>query len=163
MTPLLEQVVATAHLVSAAAWFGALVYRTFFVDPKAARFLGGGGEYERFSLDLAHGMRGVVLLALLTCGLSGFVLVGLRWTPADGWLMLVVGKAGLWAVGFAVFAYISWVFWPRRVFATADEWPGVRRQGLVLSLVMIGIAGLGIVLGQLCQAVRAAGWTGGVT
>jgi hypothetical protein len=157
MTALLEQVVAMAHLVSAAAWFGALVYRTFFVDPKARRFLGGGGEYERFSLDLAHGMRGVVLLALLTCGLSGFVLVGLRWTPADGWLTLVVGKAGLWAVAFAVFAYISWVFWPRRVFAADDEWPGVRRQGLVLSLVMIGIAGLGIVLGQLCQAARSGG------
>ena len=157
MNTLLGQVVAMAHLVSAAAWFGSLVYRTFFVDPKARRFLGGGGAYERFSLDLAHGMRAVVLLALLTCGLTGFVLVGLRWTPADGWLTLVVGKAGLWAVGFAVFAYISWVFWPRRVFATADEWPAVRRQGFVLSLVMIGIAGLGIVLGQLCQAARAGG------
>ena len=157
MTSLLEQVVAMAHLVSAAAWFGALVYRTFFVDPKALRFLGGGREYERFSLDLAHRMRGVVLLALVTCGLSGFVLAGLRWNPAGGWLTLVAGKAGLWAVAFAVFAYVSWVFWPRRVFAAADEWPAVRRQGLALSLVMIGIAGLGIVLGQLCQWVRNGG------
>ena len=157
MTTLLEQVVAMAHLLSASAWFGALVFRTFFVDPKARRFLNDGSSYERFSLDLAHGMRGVVLLALLTCGLSGFVLVGLRWDPAEGWLALVAGKAGLWAVGFAVFAYISWVFWPRRVFATVDEWPAIRRQGLVLALVMIGIAGLGIVLGQLSQAARQFG------
>ena len=156
MTPIVEQIVAMAHVLSAAAWFGALVYRTFFVDPKARQFLGAESEYERFSLHLAHGMRGVVLLALLTCGLSGFVLVGMRWTPVDGWLTLVAGKAGLWAIAFAVFAYISWVFWPRRVFATIDQWGAIRRQGLVLSLVMIGLAGLGIVLGQLSQAARVS-------
>ena len=42
----------------------------------------------------------------------------------------------------------SWVYWPRRVFATADEFPKVRRQGLALALVMIGIAASGMVLGQ---------------
>lgn len=155
MKSLLEQVSITVHLLSGAAWFGALVYRTFVVDPKSLKFFGGGSGYERFSLDLAHGMRGVVLLALLTCGLSGFVLVGLRWDPAEGWLALMTVKTGLWVVAFAAFAYISWVFWPRRVFATADEWGAVRRRGVALSLVMIGIAGSGMVLGQLSQAARA--------
>ena len=157
MTSLLDQVLNTVHLLSGAAWFGALVYRTFFVDPKALRFFDGGRGYERFSLDLAHGMRGVVVLALLTCGLSGFVLMGLRWDPADVWLAVMAIKAGLWVVAFAMFAYISWVFWPRRVFATADEWAAVRRRGVTLSLVMIGIAGSGIVLGQLSQSVRGTG------
>lgn len=154
---LLDQAVAAIHLLSAAAWFGALVYRAFFVDPKALKFFQGGPEHERFSLELADGMRYVVMLALVACGLSGSVLAGLRWTPADGWLVLMVGKAAVWAVAFAVFAYISWVFWPRRVFAGPADWPSVRRQGVVLALVMIGIAGLGIVLGQLGQGVRAAG------
>jgi hypothetical protein len=154
MTPLLDQILLAVHRLSAAAWFGALVYRTFFVDPKARRFFDGGREYERFSLDLAHGLRAVVLAALGTCGLSGFALVGLRRSPADGWLALVAGKAGLWAIALAVFAYVSWAYWPRRVFAAPDEWVGVRRRGLALSLVMVGIAGLGIVLGQLSQAVR---------
>jgi len=156
MSALFDQTLIAAHLLSAAAWFGALVYRTFFVDPKACRFFGSGAGYERFSLDLAHGMRGVVLAALLTCGLSGFVLVGRRWNTDDGWLALIIGKAGLWAIAFAVFAYISWVFWPRRVFATADEWGAVRRRGLALSLLMIGIAGLGMVMGQLGQVARTA-------
>jgi hypothetical protein len=102
-------------------------------------------------------MRGVVMSALMACGLSGFALVGLRWNPADEWLALILGKAGLWAVAFAVFAYVSWVYWPRRVFATADDWGGVRRQGVILSLLMIGIAGLGIVLGQLSRAARVSG------
>jgi putative copper export protein len=153
---LLEQTIAAIHILSAGAWFGSLVYRTFFVDPKAHRFFDGGSGYERFSLGLAHGMRGVVLAALLTCGLSGFALVGMRWSPADGWQAMMVGKTGLWVVASAVFAYVSWVFWPRRVFSTADQWRGVRRQGLVLSLAMIAIAGVGIVLGQLSQAVRVS-------
>ena len=151
---LLDQTLATIHLLSAAAWFGALVYRTLFVDPKALRFLGGGSEYERFSLDLAHGMRGVVLAALVSCGLSGFALVGLHGNSAGGWQVLVAGKAGLWAFAVAVFAYVSWVYWPRRVFATTDEWTAVRRHGLVLSLAMIGIAAVGMVLGQLCHTAR---------
>jgi hypothetical protein len=153
---LFDQVVAAVHLLSAAAWFGALVYRAFFVDPKASQFLQGGPDFERFSLHLADGMRHVVMLALVTCGLSGFVLAGLRWSAADGWLALMAGKTGLWAVAFALFAYISWVYWPRRVFATAADWPALRRQGLALALAMIGIAGLGIVLGQVGQAVRTA-------
>jgi putative copper export protein len=153
---ILGQTLSAAHLLSAAAWFGALVYRAFFVDPKALRFFAGGAGYERFSLELAHGMRHVVLAALLTCGLSGFALVGLRWSAADGWLALVAGKAGLWAVALALFAYISWVFWPRRVFAEAADWPAVRRQGLRLALVMIGIAGLGIVLGQAARLAASA-------
>ena len=154
---LLDQTVAGIHVLSAAAWFGSLAYRAIFVDPKAMRFFRGGSEYERFTLDLAHGMRHVVLAALFVCGLSGFALVGLRWNMSDGWLALVVGKAGLWTVAFAVFAYVSWVYWPRRVFAGAADWFVVRRQGLMLSVLMIAIAGLGIVLGQLSQAVRTRG------
>jgi hypothetical protein len=153
---LLDQAIAAVHHLSAAAWFGALVYRVFFVDPKAIKFFGAGAEFERFSLDLADGMRYVVMAALLTCGLTGFVLVGLRWNSNDGWLELMATKAGLWTIAFALFAYISWVFWPRRVFAVASDWPSVRRQGLILSLVMIGVAGLGFVLGQLGQAARNA-------
>jgi putative copper export protein len=151
---LVDQFVAAVHHLSAAAWFGALVYRAFFVDPKALRFFRASAEFERFSLDLAHGMRYVVLAALLTCGLSGFMLVVLRWNSADSWFTLMAGKVTIWVIAFVLFAYISWVFWPRRVFAVGDELSRVRRRGLVLALVMIAIAGLGIVLGQLAQGLR---------
>jgi len=151
---LLENAIAAVHHLSAAAWFGALVYRTFFVDPKALRFFGAGAEFERYSLDLADGMRYVVMAALVTCGLTGFALVGLRWNWIDQWLTLMAVKTGFWAIAFALFGYISWVFWPRRVFAVAGEWPSVRRRGFILSLVMVAIASLGFILGQLAQALR---------
>jgi hypothetical protein len=153
---ILDQALAAVHSLSAAAWFGALVYRAIFVDPKALRFFHAGPEFERFSLHLAHGMRYVVPAALLTCGLSGLALMGFRWSASDGWLALLAGKGGLWAVGFALFGYISWVFWPRRVFAAGTEIGRIRRQGVVLALAMIAIAGLGIVCGQVAQALRVS-------
>src|SRR5436190_22500973 len=145
MASLLEHALASVHQLSATAWFGALVYRACFVDPKALRFFAGGSDFERFSLHLADGMRRIVLAALLVCGLSGFVLLGMRWsTAAPNWLALMAVKAGLWALASAVFAYISWVFWPRRVFAVEAEYTTVRRQGRLLAFVMIALAGLGI-------------------
>jgi hypothetical protein len=152
---LLEDVIRTFHSLSAAAWFGALVYRTFFVDPKLMSILGRGAEYERASIHLAHGMRYVVLAALLTCGLTGFAIMGLRWNPSDDWLALMCGKAAIWLLAFAFFAYVSWIYWPKRVFSDASEWTSIRRQGLVISLIMIGFAGLGFVLGQFGQSARS--------
>jgi hypothetical protein len=148
MLSLLEHALLAAHLLSGAAWFGALVYRAFFVEPRAERFFGRGGEYESFSLHLADGMRYVVLLALLTCGLSGIALMGLHGRAEPAWLARMAVKAGLWLAAFAVFVYISWVYWPRRLFATEAERRLLRRQGVALSLLMIAFAGAGLVLGQ---------------
>jgi len=150
----LEEAIRVVHSLSAAAWFGSLVYRTFCVDPKLKSFFGNGKTFEHASLHLAQGMRYVVLAALFICGLSGFALAGLRWNSNENWLTLMACKTGLWLLAFALFAYISWVFWPRRVFADSGDWPSVRRQGIVMSFVMIGLAGLGFVLGQLGQTVR---------
>ncbi len=155
MLELTEHLLAAAHLISGAAWFGALVYRTLFVDPKAIKFFKTDGEFERFSLDLAHGMRYVVLLALVTCGGSGFLLLGMRWTPSQEWLTLMGVKTALWVVAFGLFGYISWVFWPKRVFATGDEVKKLRRQGLALTVVMIVIAVAGMALGQWAKSWRA--------
>jgi hypothetical protein len=150
----LEEIVAMVHLLAAAGWFGALVYRTLFVDPRALRFFGLTDGYEQFSLALANRMRWVVMAALLTSGLSGFLLLGLRWDASAGWQALMLVKAVSWGVAFAVFAYISWVFWPHRLFAIPAEYRKVRRQGVALAMTMITLAGLGIVLGQVGQALR---------
>ncbi|MSR53116.1 MAG: hypothetical protein EXS09_07465 [Gemmataceae bacterium] len=154
---ILDECVSAIHHLSAAAWFGALVYRAFFLDPKARRFFDDGAKYERFSLELAHGMRFVVMVALATCGLTGFFLIGSKWNSSDAWVIAILGKTGLWIVACALFAYISWVFWPRRVFAVRSEWPRVHRQGLILTVTMIAIAASGFLLGQTARALREMG------
>ncbi len=153
MLSLFAHVLLAAHLLSGAAWFGALVYRAFFVEPRAERFFCRGREYETFSLHLADGMRHVVLLALLTCGLSGFALVGLHASAEPAWLARMAVKSALWLAAFAVFVYLSWVYWPRRLFATEAERLLLRRQVVALSLLMIAFAGAALVLGQWGRAV----------
>src|SRR5438270_620160 len=56
----LEQLLHWVHGLSAAAWFGAIFYRTLVVDPKAFGFFPSRSDYEHFSTHLAHGMRYLV-------------------------------------------------------------------------------------------------------
>jgi putative copper export protein len=146
---ILEQFLVWVHGLSAAAWFGAIFYRTLVIDPKAFAYFRDRAEYERFSTHLAHGMRYLVVAGLLTCGLSGFALVGLRWESAGGaWLGLVGAKVVVWLLACGLFAYVSWVHWPWRAFASPAEFRAYRRQGIVLALGMVILAGTGLALGQ---------------
>ncbi|MEZ6141342.1 MAG: hypothetical protein R3B84_12295 [Zavarzinella sp.] len=147
----------TVHLLAGAAWFGALVYRTFFVDPRIWAFFtsdspqpphGGVVSYNKVSLDFAHGMRYVVMFALATLGLTGGILVGYQWPSSSGtWQGLMWAKTALFTIGCGIFAYISWRYWPKRVFASDDEIQRSRGIGFILSLLMISIALLGSILG----------------
>ena len=148
----LEQCLFWVHGVSAAEWFGAIFYRTLVVDPKALGYFRDRADYVRFSTHMAHGMRYVVTAGLLTCGLSGFALLGLKWEDSrDGWLGLMAAKVGVWLLACGLFTYVSWVHWPWRSFATPDEFRAYRRQGQLLAGGMVLLAGTGFVLGQACR------------
>jgi hypothetical protein len=152
----LEQSLYWVHGLSAAAWFGAIFYRTAVVDPKAFGFFPDRAEYERFSTHLAHGMRYLVTAGLLTCGLSGFALMGLKWNPAAGWVGLMAGKVVVWLLACGLFAYVSWVHWPWRVFAAPGEYRAYRRQGILLAAGMVLLSGTGFALGQACRLAGGA-------
>lgn len=148
---LLEQLLVWAHGMSAAAWFGGIFYRTFIVDPKAFAYFQNRADYERFSTHLAHGMRYVVTAGLLTCGLTGFALAGLRWVPSAAWLGLMAAKLVVWLGACGLFAYVSWVHWPWRSLSAPHEFAAYRRQGQVLAATMVLLAGTGFALGQACR------------
>ena len=124
----LEQALFWVHGMSAAAWFGAIFYRTLVVDGKAFGYFPDRKDYERFSTHLAHGMRYVVTAGMMTCGLSGFALLGLRWDGSNAaWLGLIAAKVAVWLLAAGLFAYVSWVHWPWRALASPDEFAGYRR------------------------------------
>ena len=153
-TKLLEQFLYWVHGLSAAAWFGAIFYRTFVVDGKALAFFKERREYEHFSTHLAHNMRYFVTAGLLVCGLSGFALVGLKWDGASvPWLALMGLKAGVWLAACTLFTYVSWVHWPWRALAAPEEFARYRRQGQRLAVGMVALAGAGFALGQACRAL----------
>jgi hypothetical protein len=153
----LEQFLYWVHGVSAAAWFGAIFYRTLVIDPKAFGYFRDRAEYERFSTHLAHGMRYLVTAGLLTCGLSGFALLGLKWQSEAAWLGLMGAKVAVWLSACGLFAYVSWVHWPWRSFASATEFRAYRRQGIILAASMVLLAGTGFLLGQACRLAHATG------
>lgn len=149
---LLEQLLYWVHGMSAAAWFGAIFYRTLVVDGKAFGYFAERADYERFSTHLAHGMRYVVTAGLLTCGLSGFALLGLRWDGAGGaWLGLMAAKVLVWLAAAGLFTYVSWVHWPWRSLAAPHEFAAYRREGVILAVGMVLLSGTGFVLGQACR------------
>jgi len=154
---LLEQLLFWVHGMSAAAWFGAIFYRTVVIDPKAFRYFPARADYERFSTYLAHGMRYTVIAGLLTCGLSGFALAGLRWgAGGEAWTGLMAAKLAVWLGACGLFAYVSWVHWPWRSLAGPDEFAHYRRQGLILAGAMVALAGAGFALGQACRLTLPA-------
>lgn len=151
---LLEQFLFWVHGLSAAAWFGAIFYRTVVIDGKAFAFFAERRDYEHFSTHLAHNMRYFVIAGLLTCGLSGFVLVGLKWDGANfAWLALISAKAVVWLAAFGLFTYVSWVHWPWRAMAAPEEFEQYRQDGQRLAYGMVVLAGMGFLLGQACRAI----------
>jgi hypothetical protein len=151
---LLEQLLIWVHGLSAAAWFGAIFYRTLVVDAKAFAFFEHRRDYEHFSTHLAHNMRYFVTAGLLVCGLSGFALVGLKWDGASAaWLALMAAKAGVWLAACGLFTYVSWVHWPWRACAAPEEFAAYRAQGQRLAYGMVVLAGTGFALGQACRAL----------
>ena len=151
---LLEQLLFWVHGLSAAAWFGAIFYRTLVIDQKAFGYFPERADYERFSTYLSHGMRYLVTAGLLTCGLSGFALVGLKWDGSNAaWLALIAAKTGVWLAACVLFTYVSWVHWPWRALAAPEEFPAYRRQGQRLAVGMVVLAGTGFALGQAARAL----------
>jgi hypothetical protein len=153
---LLEQFLYCVHGLSAAAWFGAIFYRTTVVDGKALSFFARRGDYEHFSTHMAHNMRYFVVAGLLTCGVSGFALLGLKWGAANSaWLALMAAKSGVWLGAMGLFTYVSWVHWPWRALAAPEEFAAYRRQGQRLAYAMVLLAGTGFALGLACRALAA--------
>jgi len=148
--PWLYSALLAAHLLSVAAWFGALVYRTFVVNVRAKVYFDRRDrEYEEFMLVLTDGARYVVLAALVVGGISGVGLLALRWHRlADpAWATMLLTKAALYAVLFAGFVYISWWLWPRRALALPAEFPAEQRHSHVVALVMLGLLTVAMLLG----------------
>jgi hypothetical protein len=151
---LFEQGLFWIHGLSAAAWFGAIFYRAAVIDGKAFTFFAKRSDYEHFSTHLAHNMRYFVIAGLLTCGLSGFALVGWKWDGANfAWLALMGAKSAVWLGALGLFTYVSWVHWPWRALAAPEESDRYRREGQQLAYAMVVLAGVGFALGQAGRTV----------
>jgi Flp pilus assembly protein TadB len=142
----LTAVVALVHAGLAAAWIGGMTYSLFVVQPKLRRFFGPDEDSrEALTAVIASGNRWKVLALIALIGLSGLVLVWLTSSPL--WLHVV--KAFLLLGATAVFWYVSWRHWPRRIFATPTERPVLQRQLHLLATTMLVLSATAFTLGVI--------------
>jgi hypothetical protein len=166
VTEIAEAVLATGHVLVAAAWFGAMSYSLFVVQPRAERLLGSQG-YEPLAQTMAAGQRWKVLGLMAALAVSGGLLLAVLVTAGDpgegagardaGWWTALGVHAALLVLALAVFARVSWRLWPARVFALPAELDAIRRRFRVAALILLGTVGLATVLGVVARVLRTGG------
>lgn len=145
---------ATVHLLLAAVWLGAMAYSIGVVQPKLLKYYGSPQKAEEAATFVAAGARWKVVGFIAVIALSGALLVVIGHSGQSGWWWAIVGaKVVLLVAASALFWYVSWRMWPRRVFALPAEVPGwqaaFRRVGWAL-IVLVGAASvLGVALRTL--------------
>ncbi len=159
MTPTLTwALVVGVHVLGGGVWIGAMAFSVFVLHPRAERFFSGSSTFEDFIFTVVHGARWKVVAGIVGIVASGVALaVAIGPAAVAGWSAIVAAKVALLAVSLALFVYVSWVLWPLRVFASAEELPAVRRRFWWVGVVMIGCNALNMGLGILAHALRGRG------
>ena len=159
MTPTLTwALIVGVHVLGGGVWIGAMAFSVFVLHPRAERFFSGSSTFEDFIFTVVHGARWKVVAGIVGIVASGVALaVAIGPNAVAGWSGIVAAKVTLLAVSLALFVYVSWVLWPLRVFASADELPAVRRRFWWVGVVMIGCNALNMGLGILAHALRGRG------
>lgn len=147
--PLLDLALSVAHVLAGAAWFGAMVYSATVLHPRATVFFRKDEEFEAFIVTLSDGARWKVLGASILIAGSGIGLAIIRWrSPVpSAWLALFGLKVALFLGAVALFGYTSWWLWPRRVFATAEDLPALRRTFRLIAWMLLVLVGFNMALG----------------
>ena len=147
----LHALLAVAHALSSAAWFGAMFYSLTVMQPRAKRFFASDAEFEEFVATVAQGARWSVLAAFAFVAITGVgLIVVARPVPVTNlWLVIVALKVALFALALAIFSYASWQLWPRRIFASPAELPRIRQQFRIVGFALLTIAALSFALGIL--------------
>lgn len=139
----MRAVLILVHAGVAALWLGSMAYSLFVVQPKLSRIAGGDpSRVEEMHRELAQGNRWPVVGLIATLWVSGALLVQRLTFP-----VLVKSMALLAAT--ALFWWVSWRAWPRRVFAVPHELPGLQRRFRLVAIAMFALVSLAFSTGFL--------------
>ena len=148
---MLHALLAIAHALSSAAWFGSMFYSLTVMQPRAKRFFATDAEFEEFVATIARGARWTVLGAFAFVAITGAgLIVVARPVPmTTAWLAILWAKLTLFTCAITLFCHVSWVLWPRRIFAAPHELPRIQWQFRVIGITLLIIAALSFALGIL--------------
>jgi len=135
------------HLGVATLWLGGMTYSLFVVQPRLGRALADPVRVEDVYRELAAGNRWRVVGLIAVLALTGVGLVLVYDGRSAVWWLAVAAKLGLLVAASALFWWVSWRGWPRRVFALPAEIPAEQARFRRVALVMAGTVGAAFVLG----------------
>jgi hypothetical protein len=160
-TDILRAALALVHVGATAAWLGGMLYSIVVVRPRLAAFFADPGEREDFATVLAAGARWKVLGLAAALLLSGGGLTAVELAEADSpgwaWIALVVLKTALFAAAVALFVYVSWRLWPRRLLANltrSPELPALQARFHTVGLTLTALVAAGLAAGVVAGSVR---------
>lgn len=155
---LVEGTFLGVHVLGGGVWIGAMVFSVFILQPRAERFFQRDVDFEDFIFSVVHGARWKVFSGIVAILLSGIALaVWPGHSVVDDsplWLSLFATKLALFVLAAGLFIYVSWVLWPRRTFATAEELPGIKRHFFRVGAVMVVANALNMLLGLAAHLLR---------
>ncbi|HEX6686355.1 MAG TPA: hypothetical protein VF062_26525 [Candidatus Limnocylindrales bacterium] len=139
----MRAVLLLVHAGVAALWLGSMAYSLFVVQPKLSRMAGGDPvRVEEMHRELAQGNRWPVVGLIATLWITGALLVERPSVP-------VLMKSTALLAATALFWWVSWRAWPRRVFALPEELPGLQRRFRAVAIAMFALVGVAFATGFL--------------
>ncbi|MCA9663919.1 MAG: hypothetical protein KC486_36675 [Myxococcales bacterium] len=154
---LAQAALLVVHVLGGGVWVGAMVFSIFVLHPRAEGFFERDADFEGFIFHVVHGARWKVFSGVMAILLSGIALCFWPGHAARGeplWVALFACKLALFAVSFGSFAYVSWVLWPRRTFATQAELPAIKARFWRLGVAMIAANAVNFALGFATHVLR---------
>lgn len=157
-----EASVLAVHVLGGGIWVGVMVFSIFVLHPRAEQYFKRDADFEDFIFTVVHGARWKVVAGMVGILASG---VGLSLWPGHGivsegptaglWLGIYAAKLALFGLAAGCFAYVSWVLWPRRTFATPEELPAIKALFWRVGVVMIVANATNLVLGIAAHVWRS--------
>ncbi|HVI03921.1 MAG TPA: hypothetical protein VM869_34755 [Enhygromyxa sp.] len=155
---LIEALLLGVHTLGGGVWVGAMVFSIFVLHPRAEQYFQRNADFESFIFTVVHGARWKVFSGVVAILISG---IGLSLWPGHAivagdhvWLALYALKLALFCVSAGLFVYVSWVLWPKRAFATADELPAIKAHFMRVGVIMVVANALNIGLGIAAHVWR---------
>jgi Flp pilus assembly protein TadB len=140
-------VLVLVHLGIGALWLGSMAYSLFVVQPRIARVLPDPVRAEDLYRELGAGNRWRVIGLIGVLALSGVGLLFVQSGHSMVWWVAIGAKVVLLAAASALFWWVSWRGWPRRVFALSEEIPAEQARFRTVALTMTALVAVAFVLG----------------
>lgn len=148
--------IAVLHVWIGAIWLGGVWLSLVNLHRRGPRLFADEAEFERVIAGFTRGNRWLLLAAAGGMAASGGLLWWLVASSTSGWTALIASKAALLLGNVAVFGYVSWVIWPRRLFALPAELPAIRRRQTLLRVCSVLFLATSAALGVIAHAIRSA-------